>query len=117
MPVGDLSLPHFAPPYLFHPTPASFHSQGGAPSAPFFIPPEAFIYTYLPLAAVWQLLPNPISLDTWWSMPECSVPLFSRGCKLLTGVHVREVWMLMRMRAAVHIVVLLWAGWPRGTLA
>ena len=30
---------------------------GGAPAAPFFVPPEALIYSYFPLEAQWQLLP------------------------------------------------------------
>lgn len=49
---------------------------------PFFVPPDAFIYSYWPLEAAWQLLPEPLSLDTWWALPYASVAFFARGCQL-----------------------------------
>jgi hypothetical protein len=62
-----------------HPTPSSA------------LPPvQAFLYSYLPLEAEWQLIRDPISMDAWWDLPECSVPFFARGCKLV-GDELRSV--------------------------
>lgn len=51
--------------------------------ASFFVPPEAFIYSYYPLKASWQLLGNGHkSLQQFWEMPHCSVEFFSNGLAL-----------------------------------
>jgi len=55
--------------------------RGGC--APFFVPPEAFIYSRLPFEPYWQLLPTPISSDAFWSLPEAAVALFESGGQLL----------------------------------
>lgn len=50
---------------------------------PFYLPPEAFIYTHLPFEGYWQLLPNPVSKEQWWQMPEVALPFFAAGGQLL----------------------------------
>lgn len=64
-------------PYLC-PTLASRHG-----AAPFFIPPEVFVYSRLPFEPYWQLLPNPIHLDEFWALPEVAVSFFEAGGQLL----------------------------------
>ncbi|GLC73170.1 hypothetical protein PLESTF_001343000 [Pleodorina starrii] len=54
----------------------------GGHGVPFFIPPEAFIYSYWPLEAAWQLLPEPLAQETWWALPYASLSFFSEGCQL-----------------------------------
>ncbi|GLI64974.1 hypothetical protein VaNZ11_008382 [Volvox africanus] len=49
---------------------------------PFYIPPEAFIYSYWPLEAAWQLLPEPLSQEVWWALPYASLAFFAEGCQL-----------------------------------
>jgi len=51
---------------LLDPTAASLQRGTETPSAPFFVPPLAFIYAYFPLEDHWQLLPEPMSLARWW---------------------------------------------------
>lgn len=60
--------------------PAGAAMAGG--HMPFYIPPDAFIYSYWPLEGAWQLLPEPLGLDTWWALPCASLPFFARGCSL-----------------------------------
>lgn len=50
---------------------------------PFYLPPEAFIYTHLPFESYWQLLPRPVSREQWWQMPEVALPFFAAGGQLL----------------------------------
>lgn len=50
---------------------------------PFYLPPEAFIHTHLPFEAYWQLLPNPVSLDQWWQLPEVSLAFCAAGGQLM----------------------------------
>jgi hypothetical protein len=66
---------------LIDPTAAALAGGTGACTGPFFVPPEALIYTYFPLETQWQLLTDPITLDAWWDLPECSLSFFARGCK------------------------------------
>ncbi|KAG2425801.1 hypothetical protein HXX76_013426 [Chlamydomonas incerta] len=49
---------------------------------PFFVPPDAFIYSYWPLEAAWQLLQEPLSQEVWWQLPYASVAFFAEGCRL-----------------------------------
>ncbi|MEW5311362.1 MAG: hypothetical protein WDW38_003083 [Sanguina aurantia] len=49
---------------------------------PFFNPPAAFVYSHWPLAAAWQLLPEPISLEAWWALPPATTAFFANGCQL-----------------------------------
>ena len=44
---------------------------------PFFLPPDAFCYSYWPLEAAWQLLAEPLPLGTWWEVPHASVEFFA----------------------------------------
>lgn len=46
---------------------------------------QAWIYSYFPLEAHWQLLPEPMTLDQWWALPYLSVGFFARGMKLVQG--------------------------------
>jgi len=50
---------------LLDPTTASLHRGRDTPSAPFFVPPLAFIYAYFPLEDHWQLLPETMPLARW----------------------------------------------------
>lgn len=52
--------------------------------APFYVPPEAFIYSYFPLEAQWQLLPDPMGMEDWWALPQLSVPFFAKGMRLVS---------------------------------
>jgi len=52
----------------------------------FFSPPEEFIYTHLPLMQRWQLLPRPVALETFWTMPQLTPSFFPLG--LLIPEHV-----------------------------
>lgn len=63
--------------YILWPVPGCRQGQ-----LPFYLPPEAFIYTHLPFEAYWQLLPNPVSRDQWWNMPELALPFFAVGGQL-----------------------------------
>lgn len=51
--------------------------------APFFTPPEAFIFSHLPFEPYWQLLPDPISADDFWALPEAAPAFFEAGGQLL----------------------------------
>jgi len=56
---------------LLDPTVASLHNGRDTPSAPFYVPPAAFIYAYFPLEDHWQLLPEPMPLAHWWVAGAC----------------------------------------------
>ncbi|KAG2493820.1 hypothetical protein HYH03_008038 [Edaphochlamys debaryana] len=49
---------------------------------PFYVPPDAFIYSYWPLEAAWQLLPEPLAQEVWWQLPYASTAFFAVGCQL-----------------------------------
>ncbi|EFJ49288.1 hypothetical protein VOLCADRAFT_90064 [Volvox carteri f. nagariensis] len=49
---------------------------------PFYVPPEAFLYSYWPLEAAWQLVPEPLSQEVWWALPYASLAFFAEGCQL-----------------------------------
>jgi len=79
---------------LLDPTNAALHKGRETPSAPFYIPPTAFIYAYYPLEDHWQLLPEPMSMARWWSLPHVSVGFLARGMVLLEALdlgHLRSV--------------------------
>lgn len=50
---------------------------------PFFLPPEQLIHTHMPHEPCWQLLPEPLSLQQWWELPEVAMALFAAGGQLL----------------------------------
>ena len=49
----------------------------------FLSPPKEFIYSHYPLETRWQLLENPVSLDDFWDLAQCSPSFFLAGLKLL----------------------------------
>ena len=49
----------------------------------FLSPPKEFIYSHYPLETRWQLLENPVSLDAFWDLAQCSPSFFLAGLKLL----------------------------------
>jgi len=61
---------------------------------PFYISPEAFIYTHLPLEEWWQLLGTYVSADQFWEMPTCGMLFFTKGFYFtnnsLNGVNIAE---------------------------
>jgi hypothetical protein len=69
---------------------------------PFYLPPESFIHTHLPFEAYWQLLPNPVSLEQWWQMPEVSLALCAVGGQLVAEGQLKSCNMLPAVRCAVH---------------
>ncbi|KXZ48378.1 hypothetical protein GPECTOR_28g785 [Gonium pectorale] len=60
--------------------PAAAALDGG--HFPFFVPPDAWIYSYWPLEAAWQLLQDPLGHEVWWALPYASVAFFAGGCCL-----------------------------------
>ncbi|WIA19886.1 hypothetical protein OEZ85_005786 [Tetradesmus obliquus] len=65
---------------------------------PFYLPPEAFIHSHLPFEAYWQLLPDPISLEAWWALPEVSLALCAAGGRLVDGGQLRACNVLPAVR-------------------
>ena len=49
----------------------------------FLSPPKEFIFSHYPLETRWQLLENPVSLNDFWDLAQCSPAFFLAGLKLL----------------------------------
>ncbi|KAG1668378.1 hypothetical protein FOA52_004887 [Chlamydomonas sp. UWO 241] len=95
--------------------PTSAALAGGAPAAPFYVPPEAFLYSYWPFEAQWQLLPDPIRLDAWWALPEVDTMFFARGCQLV-GDELQSVTELPSARQGEPLPALsMRIAWPNAT--
>ena len=59
---------------------------GSVGSAPFFVAPEVFVHTHLPLAgACWQLLAAPVDADAFWALPEVAPALFEAGGRVVAA--------------------------------
>jgi len=48
----------------------------------FFTRPQHFIYTHMPLARRWQLLPEPITVERFWAMPQLAPAFFPLGIQI-----------------------------------
>lgn len=51
----------------------------------FLVRPEEFVYTHFPLEPRWQLLPEPLSLQSFWELAQCTPSFFLAGLQVLGG--------------------------------